>query len=70
MTDQRVLSVKQVSERLGQSQKTIRRYIQRGMLEAYKLGGNDRSNRPFRILEKDFDAFLGISSNKKEGKTK
>jgi excisionase family DNA binding protein len=45
-------SVPAVAQRLGVSEKSIRRYIKRGLLCAYKIGGQ------IRIAEEDLMAFL------------
>ena len=46
------LSIDEVAERLKLSTKTIRRWIQRGELNVYRLGGQ------IRITEDDLLAFL------------
>ena len=45
-------SIKQVSEKLNLSQKTIRRHISSGRLASYKIGG------AYRINEVDIESFL------------
>jgi excisionase family DNA binding protein len=47
-----LLSVPVVARRLGVSDRSIRRYIKRGLLRAYKIGGQ------IRIAEEDLMAFL------------
>ena len=44
-------SIPAVARRLGVSQKSIRRYIKRGLLRAYKIGGQ------IRIAEEDLMAY-------------
>jgi excisionase family DNA binding protein len=47
-----LLSVPIVAQRLGVSDRSIRRYIERGLLLGYKIGGQ------IRISEEDLMAFL------------
>jgi excisionase family DNA binding protein len=45
-------SIPAIAQRLDVSEKSIRRYIERGLLRAYKIGGQ------IRIAEEDLLAFL------------
>jgi excisionase family DNA binding protein len=47
-----LLSIPAVAKRLDVSEKSVRRYIDRGRLPAYKIGGQ------IRIAEEDVRAFL------------
>ena len=46
------LSLQEVAERFGVNERTVRRWITGGVLNAYKLG------HQWRISQKDIDAFL------------
>ena len=45
-------SISAIAQRLDVSEKSVRRYIERGLLRAYKIGGQ------IRISEEDLMAFL------------
>ena len=45
-------SISTIAQRLDVSEKSVRRYIERGLLRAYKIGGQ------IRISEEDLMAFL------------
>jgi excisionase family DNA binding protein len=45
-------SISTIAQRLDVSEKSVRRYIERGLLRAYKIGGQ------IRIAEEDLMAFL------------
>ena len=45
-------SISTIAQRLDVSEKSVRRYIERGLLRAYKIGGQ------IRISEEDLLAFL------------
>lgn len=47
-------SISTVARRLDVSEKSVRRYIERGRLPAYKIGGQ------IRIAEEDVRAFLSL----------
>jgi len=49
-----MLTVAEVAKKLKTSRATVRRYIRRGLLVAYKLGGG----KDWRIPEKAVDDFI------------
>ena len=51
-TEERLLTIPEVADRLRVNQKTVRRWIDMGELAAYKLG------RQWRISERDLRNFL------------
>jgi len=55
------LTVKEVSARLGVSEKTVRDYINKGELIAYKLGTS------WKITEEDLQTFIRSKSNVQKG---
>ena len=62
MTD-KVLNIDQVAEqvkdRLGITRRSsIYEWLQRGVLKGFKIGGNGKSKRPWRVKQTDLDAFL------------
>ncbi len=55
-----LITVKEASEKLGVSQKTVYRYLESGILPATKFGGNDTTNRRhYQIKRTDFERFAG-----------
>lgn len=59
----KLLTVNQVAARLGVTIYSVRRYLGDGRLKGFKLGGNGKSNRPWRIRECDLEAFMEAHSN-------
>ncbi|MGE7954934.1 helix-turn-helix domain-containing protein [Lysinibacillus xylanilyticus] len=55
------LTVKEVSQKLGVSEKTVRDYINKGELIAYKLGTS------WKITEEDLQTFIKSKSNVQKG---
>ena len=55
------LTVKEVSTKLGVSEKTVRNYISKGELIAYMLGTS------WKITEEDLQAFIKSKSNVQKG---
>ncbi len=51
------LTVRQVAERCGVSERTVRRWIKTGELRAHQLG------RSVRVSEEDLAAFLAVHRN-------
>jgi len=55
------LTVKEVSTKLGVSEKTVRDYINKGELIAYKLGTS------WKITQEDLHTFIKSKSNVQKG---
>lgn len=55
------LTVKKVSQKLGVSEKTVREYISKGELIAFKLGTG------WKITEEDLQTFIKSKSNVQKG---
>lgn len=54
----KVLTTRQVADRLGMHLNTTYRYISKGLLPAYKLGGDGQSKRHWKVRSKDLEAFM------------
>ncbi|MGE6604872.1 helix-turn-helix domain-containing protein [Lysinibacillus fusiformis] len=54
------LTVKEVSQRIGVTEKTVRSYIEKGELKAYKLGTS------WKITEENLQTFIESKSNIKK----
>lgn len=68
-----LLTTNEVAKYLGVHINTVWKYIKTGQLKAFKLGGNGKSNRRWRIHSDDLAAFISgagderrFSNNKKE----
>ena len=71
--DNILLTANEVAAYLGVHINTVWKYIKNGQLKAFKLGGNGKSNRRWRIYRDDLEAFIGgvgdgrrFSNNKNE----
>jgi excisionase family DNA binding protein len=56
LTDEPLISPAQAAKRLGVSDDTVRRYIESGQLEGYRLGAG--SGAPFRTTESAIREFV------------
>jgi excisionase family DNA binding protein len=63
MNDQRLLTVREVAERLRSSPETVRRWLRQGKLRGFRPGGTKLG---YRVPESELQRFL--SSAEREGK--
>lgn len=63
------LNTRQVAERLGVCMNTIYKYLYSGILKGYKLGGNGKSHRHWRIKVSDLDHFISGAGEEHAGHT-
>jgi excisionase family DNA binding protein len=55
MSEQRLLTVREVAERLRSSPETVRRWLRQGKLRGFRLGGTKLG---YRVTESELDRFL------------
>ncbi|MEM9703688.1 MAG: helix-turn-helix domain-containing protein, partial [Planctomycetota bacterium] len=60
-----MLTVKQVSERLGVSSETIRGWCHTGQLKAVNVARKQGGRNSWRVSEKDLESFLMTRGNRK-----
>ena len=63
MNEQRLLTVREVAERLRSSPETVRRWLRQGKLRGFRPGGTKLG---YRVPESELQRFLRVSG---EGKT-
>jgi excisionase family DNA binding protein len=56
MSEQRLLTVREVAARLRSSPETVRRWLRQGKLRGFRLGGTKLG---YRVTESELDRFLG-----------
>ncbi len=64
MTMERDLTVKEVAERLGTHQETVRRWLQSGRLRGYRPGGDKLG---WRVRRDDLEAYIAQRTNAPDG---
>jgi excisionase family DNA binding protein len=55
MSEQRLLTVREVAERLRSSPETVRRWLRQGKLRGFRLGGTKLG---YRVTESELERFL------------
>ena len=55
MSEQRLLTVREVAERIRSSPETVRRWLRQGKLHGFRLGGTKLG---YRVPEGELDRFL------------
>ena len=58
MTEQRLLTVREVAERLRSSPETVRRWLRQGKLRGFRPGGTKLG---YRVPESELQRFLRVS---------
>ena len=58
MAEDRLLNTRQIASILGVELNVIYDYIRFSGLPAFKIGGNGKSKRHYRVRESDFNAWL------------
>ncbi len=58
MTNERLLTVREVAERIRSSPETVRRWLRQGRLRGFRPGGTKLG---YRVLESDLQRFLSES---------
>jgi excisionase family DNA binding protein len=64
MTDERMYSVREVTERLGVHENTVLRWLKGGQLRGIRLGGKRAG---WRIRQSDLERFIDQRANVPEG---
>ena len=64
MTDERMLTVREITQRLGVHENTVLRWLQKGELRGYRFGGR-RSG--WKVRESDLLRFVESRANVPEG---
>ena len=60
MTEQRLLTVREVAERIRSSPETVRRWLRQGKLRGFRPGGTKLG---YRVPEAELDRFLAESGH-------
>ena len=60
MAQERMLGVRDITERLGVHENTVLRWLQRGELRGYRLGGRRAG---WRVKESDLERFIEQRAN-------
>ena len=63
MNDQRLLTVREVAERVRSSPETVRRWLRQGKLRGFRPGG---SKLGYRVPESELQRFLDLSAADRE----
>ena len=63
MNDQRLLTVREVAERVRSSPETVRRWLRQGKLRGFRPGG---SKLGYRVPESELQRFLDLSPADRE----
>ena len=58
MSEQRLLTVREVAERIRSSPETVRRWLRQGKLHGFRLGGTKLG---YRVPESELERFLAES---------
>jgi excisionase family DNA binding protein len=64
MDQQRLLTVREVAERLRSSPETVRRWLRQGKLRGFRPGGTKLG---YRVPEEELERFLVHANSSKEG---
>ena len=60
MNEQRLLTVREVAERLRSSPETVRRWLRQGKLRGFRPGGTKLG---YRVPESELQRFLRVAQN-------
>ena len=63
MNEQRLLTVREVAERLRSSPETVRRWLRQGRLRGFRPGGTKLA---YRVPESELQRFLRVAGEDKE----
>ena len=63
MNEQRLLTVREVAERLRSSHETVRRWLRQGKLRGFRPGGTKLG---YRVAESELQRFIALAQSTEE----